>query len=224
MRFVTSLALAAVAVAACGRAPQLETRTFPLKHIEPGTAQGIIEPYVFGDREGSPGMMSVTENTLTVRETPDNLEKIARVLAEFDVPSPWVRLHFQLIEADGNRTADPRIADIETELRKLFRYEGYRLAAEAVVTGTARSSVQQSIGGNVRQGEGFALAVQIGEIRVIGESGYVALNVNLQSPYGTGLGTRVNARTGQTLVIGNAKLREGSGTMILAVRPELAEK
>jgi hypothetical protein len=224
MRFVTSLALVALALVGCDRSPRLETRTFPLKHIEARTAEGLIHPYVFSDREGSPGMMSVTENTVTVRETPDNLERIARALAEFDVPSPWVRLHFQLIEADGGGAADTRIADLETELRKLFRYAGYRLAAEAVVTGTARSDIEQSIGGDVRKGEGYVLSVNIGEVRVIGESGYVALNVHLQSPYGGGLGTRINARTGQTLVIGNARLREGSGTMILAVRPELAAR
>jgi hypothetical protein len=222
MRPVTSLILVALAVPACDRSPRLETRTFPLQHLEPRTAEGIIQPYVFADREEAPGMMSLTENTVTIRETPDNLEKIARVLAEFDVPSPWVRLHFQLIEADGRGPADPRIADIEAELRKLFRYEGYSLAAEAVVSGTARSVIEQSIGGDVRQGEGYTLGVDIGEVRVIGESGYVALNVHLRSPWGGGLGTRVNARTGQTLVIGNARLKEGSGTMILAVRPEFA--
>lgn len=222
MRSVTSLVLVALAVVSCDRSPRLETRTFPLQHLEPGTAQGIIQPYVFTDREGAPGMMSLTENTVTIRETPDNLEKIARVLAEFDLPSPWVRLHFQLIEANGRGPADPRIADLEAELRKLFRYEGYTLAAEAVVSGTARSVIEQSIGGDVRQGEGYTLGVDIGEVRVIGESGYVALNVHLRSPYGGGLGTRVNARTGQTLVIGNARLKEGSGTMILAVRPEFA--
>jgi len=223
MRFRPALALAVLTALSCNQSARLETRTFPLKHIEPGTAQGIIEPYVFGDREGAPGMLSLTENTVTVRETPDNLERIERVLAEFDVPSPWVRLHFQLIEADGRGPADPRIAELETELRNLFRYDGYRLVAEAVVTGTARSMIQQAIGGDLRQGEGYALAVDIGEVRVIGESGYVALNVNLRSPYGLGLGTRVNARTGQTLVIGNAQLKESGGTMILAVRPELTD-
>ena len=223
MRSITSLILVALAVVSCDRAPRLETRTFPLQHIDPRTAEGIMQPYVFTDREEAPGMMSVTENTVTIRETPDNLEKIARVLAEFDVPSPWVRLHFQLIEADGRGPVDPRIADLETELRTLFRYEGYRLAAEAVVTGTAQSVIEQSIGGDVRQGEGYSLGVDIGEVRTIGESGYVALTVHLRSPSGDGLGTRVNARTGQTLVIGNARLKEGSGTMILAVRPEFAK-
>jgi hypothetical protein len=224
MRALAVLVPLALTVGACDRPPRLETRTFPLQHIDPGTAEGIMRPYVFADREGAPGMMSLTQNTVTIRETPDNLEKIARVLAEFDVPSPWVRLHFQLIEANGSGPVDPRIADLETELRKLFRYDGYRLAAEAMVTGTARSVIEQSIGGDIRQGSGYSLGVDIGEVRMIGESGYVALNVHLRSPYGGGLGTRINARTGQTLVIGNARLQEGSGTIILAVRPEFAER
>lgn len=224
MRPVLLIGLLLAAVTACETTPRLETRTFPLQYIEPGTAQGIITPYVFADREGAPGMLSFTENTVTVRETPDNLEKIARVLAEFDVPSPWVRLHFQLIEADGAGDADPRIADLERELRTLFRYDGYRLLAEAIVSGAARSQVEQAIGGNIREGEGYLLAVDIGEIRTIGESGYVALNVHLRSPYTGGLATRINARTGQTMVLGNAQLRDGRGTVILAVRPEFVEQ
>lgn len=224
MRTMFAIGFLTLAVGACNTAPRLETRTFPLQYIEASTAQGIIEPYVFGDRASGPGMMSFTENTVTIRETPDNLDKIARVLAEFDIPSPWVRLHFQLIEADGSGPADPRIADLESELRNLFRYDGYRLVAEAVVSGAARSQVEQAIGGDVRQGEGYLLAVDIGEIRTIGESGYVALNVHLRSPYSGGLATRINARTGQTLVLGNARLQEGGGTMILAVRPEFAKQ
>jgi hypothetical protein len=224
MRALHAFGIVTLAAAACDTAPRLETRTFPLQYIEAGTAQGIIEPYVFSDRDGASGMMSFTENTVTIRETADNIEKIARVLAEFDVPSPWVRLHFQLIEADGSGPADPRIADLESELRNLFRYAGYRLVAEAVVSGAARSQVEQAIGGDIRSADGYMLGVDIGEIRMIGESGYVALNVHLRSPYGGGLATRINARTGQTLVLGNARLREGSGTMILAVRPELADQ
>jgi hypothetical protein len=223
MRITPLIGVIALGAIACNSDPQLETRTFPLQYIEPHTAQGIIEPYVWL-RDGADGMMTMTENTVTVRETPDNLAKIAEVLAEFDVPSPWVRLHFQLIEADGAGAADPAIAEIESELRNLFRYEGYRLAAEAVVSGAAQSQVEQAIGGDVRQGEGYLLAVDIGEIRTIGESGYVALNVHLRSPYSGGLATRINARTGQTIVLGNAKLGEGSGTTILAVRPEFVEQ
>ncbi|MDH3496002.1 MAG: hypothetical protein OER21_04505 [Gemmatimonadota bacterium] len=205
----------------CGRAPELDTRTFPLQYLEPGTAQGLLEPYVFSDRPNNPGMLSLTQSTVTVRETRDNLEKIARVLAEFDIPSPWVRLHFQIIEADGASDTDPRIADIETELRKLFRFRGYRLFGEAVVSGAARSQVEQAVPGPTAGSLGHRLMVDIGEIRTIGDTGFVFLAVHLGSPTGGGLMTRINARTGQTVVLGNAQLGERGTTTILTVRPEL---
>jgi hypothetical protein len=218
MRLVIAFILSSLV--ACNRAPRLETRTFPLQYLSASTAEGIIGPYVFLDRQGAPGTLSLTENTVTVRETPDNLDKIARVLAEYDTPTPWVRLHFQLIEADGNTPSDARIAELEAELRELFRYTGYRLVAEAVVSGAARSAVEQAVGGNLQEGLGYLLLVEIGEIRTIGDSGFVPLNVTLRSPTGGALMTRVNARAGQTIVLGNAQLRQRGGTTILAVRPE----
>jgi len=222
MRRPLTVLLALAAFAACDRAPALETRTFPLQHIQPNTAEGLILPYVFADRANAPGVMSTTENTVTVRETADNLEKIARVLAEFDVPSPWVRLHFQLIEADGATTRDPAIADVETELRSLFRFTGYRLLAEAVVTGGAHSHVEQVIGRATGRPEpSYLLGVGIGDIRTIGDSGFVSLDVLLRSPATGALSTQINARAGQTVVLGNAQLQQDGGTVILVVRPEL---
>jgi hypothetical protein len=35
--------------------------------------------------------------------------------------------------------------------------------------------------------------------------------------------TRVNARIGQTMVVGNAQLMTGGGTLILTVRPEIVQ-
>jgi len=223
MRALPLALFAVTGLVACNTSPRLETRTFPLQYIQPSTAEGLIMPYVFSDRDGAPGMLSVTENTVTVRETPDNLDKIGRVLAEYDVASPWVRLNFQLIAADGASRADPAIADVEAELRNLFRYEGYRLLAEALVTGTARSHVEQVIGDarGAPETNFYMLGVGIGEVRTIGDSGYVSLDVQLRSPLTGALQTRINARAGQTVVLGNAQLREGGGTVILVVRPEL---
>jgi len=189
--------------------------------MAPSTAEGLIMPYVFSDRTGAPGMISTTENTVTVRETPDNLAKIERVLAQYDLPSPWVRLNFQLIEADGASSRDPAIADVEAELRNLFRYAGYRLLSEAVVTGAARSHVEQVIGDAKRPESAYILGVGIGEVRTIGDSGFVSLDVQLRSPMTGALQTRINARAGQTVVLGNAQLQRGGGTVILVVRPEL---
>jgi hypothetical protein len=206
-------------LAACGRGPGLETRTFALRHLRPGEAQAMIEPYVYDQREGNPGRMTATGSTLSIRETPENLDRIAEVLAEFDTPRPWVRLHFQLIEADGARAPDPRIADIEAELRKLFRFTGYRLIAEAVASGTAESEVTQAVG----DGDPFFIDVVIHDVRTVGDTGIVSLEVKLRTLIGLGLGTRINAREGQTVVLGNAQTMDGSkrSTVILTVRPEL---
>ena len=222
-------ALAFVAlVAGCNAEPNLETRTFPLQYLKPGTAQGLVEPYIYGDRPSGPGALSFTQSTMTVRETADNLDRIASVLAEYDVPSPWVRLSFQIIHANGVTTSDARIADVEAELSKLFRYEGYALLAEAVVSGTAESEVTQEVG-PMRSPQGvmrssapaYYINVNIGEVRMIGDSGFVSMHVQLQARGGGGLSTRINARTGQTIVLGNAQMGTDSGTTILTVRPEL---
>lgn len=222
MRPMLLLAALAFTLASCDRESELDARTFPLNYLDPGAAQGLIQPYVFTDRTGRAGTMSFTQNTVTVRETPDNLEKIARVLAQFDVPQPWVRLHFQVIEADGASGADPRIADVETELRKLFRFQGYRLVAEAQVSGAARSTLVQDIAGGGDRA--YFISVDIGSVRAIGDSGVVELHVQLRSARGAGLTTSLNARDGQTVVLGNAQLGPGPGTTILTVRPELVRQ
>lgn len=222
---ILAVLFAVVLTGACNE-PALETRTFALQYIEPNTAEGLIQPYVYHDRADNPGTLSFTSSTMTVRETPDNLDRIARVLAEYDIPSPWVRLNFQIIQANGNTTGDPRIAEVEAELSKLFRYEGYTLLAEAVVSGTAESEVTQQIGpmSGPRSGMGepaYFIGVNIGEVRLIGDSGFVSMHVRLQSHGGGGLSTRINARTGQTVVLGNAQMGTDSGTTILTVRAEL---
>ena len=90
----------------CDMGPRLETRTFRLAYLRSYEASELIDPYVYGARERHPGAVSVIEGAITVRETRDNLEQIARVLAEFDQPRPDIRLHFQLIEADPKQHKD----------------------------------------------------------------------------------------------------------------------
>lgn len=198
--------------------PTLETQTFELQYMPDWEAAQLVEPYVFADRPDAPGYMSAVSNMLTVRETPDNLERIQRVLAEYDRPKPTIRLHFQLIEANGSTTADPAIADVEAELRKLFRYEGYRLITEAIVGGTQGSHVEQVVGDSTGE---WIVTAHIENVRVTGDSGTVQVAAGVRSPIRGAFETTVNARIGQTLVVGNAQLIGGGGTLILTVRPEV---
>ena len=85
-----------VALAGCWGTPSLDTQTFRLQSLSVDAAGSIISPYVFTDRPDAPGAMSVFQGVLTVRETPDNLAKIERVLEEFDRPRHSLTLRFQL--------------------------------------------------------------------------------------------------------------------------------
>ena len=204
--------------AGADRPPDLEVRTFPLENIFDYEAVTLIEPYVYGDREGAPGAMSSSNGAISVRETPDNLDKIARVLAEFDKARADVRLHFQLIEADGFTDTDPRVSAVEVELRKVFQFRGYRLAGEAFMTATDRSAINQMMQGT---DDVYHISAQVHWLR----PGTVRLeDVRLYAENsGHGLETTVNISPGQTLILGSSPKAESTATLLLTVRAEEAD-
>lgn len=217
MRKILAAAVPLLLVAACQRAPRLETRTFAVQNLAPHQVEALIAPYVYGDRPDAPGTLSTTDNALTVRETPDNLDKIQRVLAEFDKVRPDVRLRFQVIEADGFEGTDPEIADVEAELRKLFQFKGYKLAAQAALTATDGSDIRQRLSG----GEG--------RYRVDGHVAWQSgggTEVEIRLWHGNGdvlLETRVNIRAGQTLVLGSSPKSGSTATLLLTLHADPAE-
>ena len=219
MRIATFLLLATLAGgSACGGTRLLDTRTFQLRNLSGEEASRILSPYVYKDRKDAPGAVSYANGAVTVRETPDNLDKIARVLAQFDRPQPGLRLHYQIIQADGAAPHDPAIADVEDALRKLFRFTGYRLLAQAVVSGSVEQSAEQTIQVN---GQVYTLTAAILGIQGTGDSSNVRLRTRLRWGGMTLLETTVTFRSNQSAVLGNAELSKPSGTLILVVRPEI---
>ena len=199
--------------------PRLDVRTFTLENRSGYEAAELVGPYIFGDREKAPGSMSATPNAISIRETPDNLDRIARVLAEFDQPIPGLRLRFQLIEADSFRDPDPAIAEVVEELRDLFRFDGYQLLAEAVV----------GVAGGSREGQEFSQnflgtedSFSVTARAEVSQPGTIRLDpVELwQEGREVLLQTSVNLTPGQTVVIGGARARVGGRSLILTVKAE----
>ncbi|HEY8470293.1 MAG TPA: hypothetical protein VIL18_11655 [Longimicrobiales bacterium] len=230
MRIRTILPMLVVSAAlGCGwtSGQDLETRTFRLEHISVASAIRLIEPYVRSEHAALTSPEGGNIGAITVRETPDALDRIGAMLAEYDVPRPTVTLHFQVIEANGFQTGDPSIAEVEAALRELFRFRGYRLAAEAVVVGTEDSRVQQALGEGDRL---FFIETWLLSVPRQDSSGAVQLSVELRQPQiGTLLETTVGVPLGQTMVIGTAPQLEGTGgraasALILTVRPELTSR
>ncbi|MBI4546124.1 MAG: hypothetical protein HY703_13070 [Gemmatimonadetes bacterium] len=213
---------AAVLLLACGgRDAKLDTRTYRLQHLNPEAAVRLIEPYVYADRKEAPGRLAFSPEAgaVTVTETRDNLEKIARVLGEFDQPRPGITLHFQIIEADGAAAPDPALAQLEGTLRQLFRFKGYRLLAEALVQTQERSNISQRLAG---AGGPFHIRGGVGEVRS-GARTTLELGVELQAPQlaaGEILSTQVNIVEGQTVVLGTAQPDPRRGALILTVKAD----
>lgn len=210
----------ALALAGC-QVPSLDTRTFEVQYLAGYEVDQLIAPYVFTDREHNPGMMSTSQGAVTVRETRDNLDKIARVLEEYDRPRPSVMLHFQIIEADGAAEADPAIAAVEAELRRLFRFEGYRLVAETQVGGIQGTGIRQAVGSAVGE-ELFMIEAGVTEVRTGAENATVTLDVGLNaSSIGHILETSVTIPAGHSVVLGTANAPAFAGALILVVRAEI---
>lgn len=224
MRKTTIMALVLLAgLAACqGQQAELDTRTFEVDHIEPEQAAEVVEPYVFTDREEAPGKMSVFPGGVTVRETKDNLAKIQRVLERIDRQKPGVRLHLQIVGADGTGN-DPRIEHLESLLEN-FRYEGYRLLDETQILTTEGELFRQQVSLDGRAGR---ITGEVEELQTPDDGGIARVGVSLSgSSFGdpeTGiLSTTVTVRLGQTAVLGISRSEPDEGAIILAMRAELA--
>ena len=137
---------------------------------------------------------------------------------EFDKKQPEIRLHIDVIEANGGGV-DPQIADIQAELSDLFKFDGYRRAAGGVLTATEGSSVEQSMG---VVGGSYVFEARCG--RLTEDEGEWLLFIDLQlSQYDRNL-LRPSAmiRDGQTTLVGTT-LDGDVKAVILAVRLEIKE-
>lgn len=210
---------------------KVNERTYKLVHLNPGDAAKLIAPYV----NSFPGLSGVYDagriRAITVRETPAVLTRIEALLKEHDRAPATIVLRFQLIAAESIQTRDPAISAVESQLRNLFRFPGYRLLSEA----TAMAGT----------GEHFHLLIPAAEdrLQLSGDvfsasttdgSQSVHLRVSLDRPVPTQvaghvlpgglLGTGLTIPIGQTVVLGSTATTPGDKfqALILVVRPEIA--
>jgi len=209
---------AALAAGCRAGAPSLETRTFRLQYLQPKDAAQIVAPYVYAARKEAAGSISTFGAGLTVRETPENLARIDSVLKQYDRPVPNLRLRFQLIEADGAGKPDPRIASLDSLLRGLFRYKGYRLLDEAEVTAASGGMSSARL---LVDGRAISLNVWLDRVRGAGDGGEADLRVDLESrAFGQILATSLTVPIGKTVVLGSGRPDPERGAFIVAVKPE----
>jgi hypothetical protein len=131
-------------------------------------------------------------------------------------------LRFQIVEADGFTETDPAIADVRDALRELFRFRGYRLAAETVIRVNGGSFSQ-----DVATTSGPTSRLTAEHVALIRGDGPQAGNVSINN-LGLWIGedqrvlqTSLTVPVGQTVVVGSARPSNSGPTLILVVRTTL---
>ena len=222
---IAAMVTASVALIMGCERDALEVRTFALERLGADDAAALVDPYIYAGREGAPGMYNFTDRLLTVRELPENLDRIAAVLKEYDRARAAVRLHFQLIQANGFEDRDLSIQAVEVELRKLLRYDGYRLVGETVLQLREGGEGGQTLRGALEdvspQDSQFDLFAVVGLVSTGDHGAAVELEVRLSHFNTSILGTEVKAADGQSLVLGTSSSLAGGGALILVVTPTI---
>jgi hypothetical protein len=196
-----------------------ETRDFRLEYLTPADAMALVRQHLVAEAgEIRIAMHDDAPRTLSISAPAGHLAQVETLLSTYDVPGPDVRLRFQLIEADGFTDVDPAIAEVEAALRELFRFGGYRLVSEALMTVSQHSQASQRLIGF----DDVALYLETNVGRIIsGDHSSVELRVRLGESGGEILSTSVVVPDGQTVVLGTARPFEDRGALILVVRPEI---
>lgn len=200
-------------------------KTVPLHHLSSAEAVKLLAPYI-----QSPGAgvfeISPQIRAVTIRETPKVFAEMQAVLGQYDRDPASLTLNFQLIAAENTNTRDPGVAGLDSLLRNVLKYSGYRLLTASVATASEDGTVSQALSA---EGETFTLQVHVSDVRVEGSNASVHLGVSLMktSPLPKGtlapmvLSTGVTVPVGQTVVLGTSATDTGQRALILTVRPQL---
>jgi hypothetical protein len=223
------LAAQQAATRTVGSTPEFVVRTVPLHHLTSAEAVKLLAPYSQTPGGGvyeAPGVRAVT-----IREVSKIFSDMIAVLGQYDREPGTVTLYFQLIAAESTTVRDPAVVGLDSLLRGVLRFSGYRLLSTAVASASEQQNVTQSL---TADGEPLTLSVDVRELRVDGNDASVHLNVDLRHPptaiTSTGrsfastvvLSTGVTVPIGQTVVLGAATTTSARRALILVVRPQLA--
>src|SRR5258708_12435787 len=109
MRSLFQLAFALSIAAGLVGAQDVDTKTVELHHLKPKEAVKLLSPYVKA-KDG--GVFDVGDNIsiVTMRDTPENIVRMERVLAKYDHAPQPIRLVFQFIHPDP-RPPFPTVAN-----------------------------------------------------------------------------------------------------------------
>lgn len=220
-----------------------KTKIFEVKYRPADRLATVVGRLLSG---GSASISANSEfKTITVRDFPENLATIEQVLQRLDTPAaprPNIELHMHVLIASNNRKPSGTGAPVPAELRDVLKqlsetltYQNYELATSAVqrlttemtraveVKGTAELSGETPTAPNsimiynhdiqsvsLVQNATGSPTVEIGYFR------FTAI-IDKDLP-GVGIGTALNLRDGEKVVVGTADIRNRALVIVLIAK------
>ena len=217
---VGAVVLIAIAALLVKQMLEPNVRSVNLRYLSGTEGASILTGQVpTGAIEGWSDSQKGEGGTVIIKGSESDITKARELLTRYDVPDPQVALKFQVIEADGFTQSDSSIAEVESVLRNLFRFKGYRLAAEAYLATKANRGAQQTIAG--ADGVQYSIDVAVGDVLRRGGKASVELETKLFAGGNQALGTSVNVPDSQTVVLGTARPDAKRAAQIHVVTPAI---
>ncbi len=211
--------------------PKFVVKTVPLHHLTSREAVKLLEPY---SQTAGGGVYEVPNiRAVTIRELPNVFSEMMTVLSQYDREPASVTLSFQLIAAENTSTRDPVVANLDSLLRGVLKFSGYRLLSTSVASASEYGHIRQTLSAGDDQ---LSLSVDVCDLRIDGNSASVHSDVSLTKPMVVAtaqtagqmpsqiLSTGVTVPIGQTVVLGTSTTEGGQRALILTVRPQLAKR
>ncbi|MES2178459.1 MAG: hypothetical protein V4550_11425 [Gemmatimonadota bacterium] len=208
--------------------------TVPLKHLSSQAAVMLLTPYAvtlpFQGRPAGGVFQTPDGQSVTIRETVANYGRMLSILQKYDRGAETVGFTFQLIAADKSNSRSPEIASLDSLLRSVLKYTGYKLIGTSVLTSGAMHHASETVSAD---GQKFTLNIEVEDVRTNGADASVKLKVSLDRNWVPGtpgaggriveslLSTGLTVPIGQTVVLGTAAL-DKDRAIILTVRPQLS--
>lgn len=219
MRKLAPAALAFL-LASIALAGAREVRVFQVRFRSALDAANLIEPLLSSD--GSVTLQS-GKSMLTVQDDAEVLQRVAELLANWDVPPPSFQVRVRVLLASTNPPppgpAAPLIEGVGAEISKLFHYTSYEEVDSLRITAAEGSSVEAAVGGlyylrfQLRAASADAERVQLGQLELLRRERGKEEDIEVLHPL---LRTTVSMRLGQTTILGAAR-SEGANQALIVV-------
>ena len=214
MAVVAILLVLTVPVWAAGES--LVSRAFELQHKDPQrvieTIQGLLS------RDGSYSIQPARQ-TIVVTDTPANIEKVAGILAELDVPARSYTLQLTLVSASRS-TNPPQVpadlVEISKKLSGVLRFNTFEKLGSTIARGNEGTSMSLAI-------DGYHAAFGFGQYDPLSQSLKVEdfrLDRTKDSTGSPLIRTSLNLRVGQTVVLGASRQPESGKALMIVLLVE----